>query len=55
MAVVEVELTNIEDTVVVKYPRWWTVKVLEKRVAEPADPLDGAYSAVGVKVTDAPP
>lgn len=55
MAVVEIELMSIDDAVVVKYPRWWTVKVLEKRVAEPADPLDGAYSTVGVKVTDAPP
>ena len=54
MAAIEVELTSIEDTVVVKYPPWWTVKVLEKRVATPVDPLDGLFNTVGVKVTAAP-
>ena len=54
MAAREVELTSIEDTVVVKYPSWWTVKVLEKRVTTPVDPLDGLFNTVGVKVTAAP-
>lgn len=54
MAVIEVELSSIDDTVVVKYPCWWTVKVLDKHVTTPVDPLD-MFNTVGVKVTDAPP
>lgn len=55
MAEVVVKLYHHEDTVVIQYPSWWTVKVIEKRVSDNADPIDGMFNSVGVRVTDSPP
>lgn len=49
MADIIVELTSPLDTVVVKYPPEWGVKVLEKFATNTMDPLD-MWSIVGVKV-----